>query len=442
MADHGGTTRWHQIAGRWLEPWFSAYALAGLLVNALVPILIPVTVEPKGPVAVAIVISAFFVGQLTAPFIGSLADRTNTQRQVFLGSFPIMAAAAVAFGLSHSVVLWVLAALVAGAAAGAAQTTGSVFIVEGHPRSEWDMRIGWFRLTFGAGQVAGLAIGAVFADHHADTGWFVGAAAILCGVFLGRLGLPHLVAARESGAPTAKDPVLRAHPVHSATAGPAAPVPARHHRGHDEPAVQQGELSRELKGPFGIFLLTWLLAMIAVQTILNVMPLIMKHAFEVPPSKTTTYYLVGSVIGALLYPVCGALAAKIGSGRVLAIGMLITLTAFVMMAAAWLFDLPGGHIIGPCALIVVAIGYPFDYVGGTMLAAELTLDGQGSAMGLFNSAVAAGAIVGAVVPSFLAVRFGYGSLPPLAAVIMAAAFVVGIRIFRGRPSAPAPSVRP
>lgn len=95
--------------------------------------------------AVAVVISAFFVGQLTAPLIGSLADRKNAQRQVFLGSFPIMAAAAVAFGLSHSVVLWVLAALVAGAAAGAAQTTGSVFIVEGHPR-EFGLDVGQFAL--------------------------------------------------------------------------------------------------------------------------------------------------------------------------------------------------------------------------------------------------------------------------------------------------------
>src|SRR5689334_16951067 len=78
------------------------------------------------------------------------------------------------------------------AAAGAAQTLGSVFIVEGHPPSEWDARIGWFRFTFGLGQVAGLTIGAVFAEGRVDLGWFVAGAVILLGTFLGRLGLPHL----------------------------------------------------------------------------------------------------------------------------------------------------------------------------------------------------------------------------------------------------------
>ena len=28
---------------RWLEPWFAAYALAGLLVNGMVPLMIPIT---------------------------------------------------------------------------------------------------------------------------------------------------------------------------------------------------------------------------------------------------------------------------------------------------------------------------------------------------------------------------------------------------------------
>lgn len=109
---------------RWIEPWFSAYALAGLLVNGMVPIMIPVTTASHGTGAVATVVSAFFVGQLTAPFIGQIADRTGTQRVVFLGSYPVMAAAAVGFGLSDGVLGWAITAAVAGAAAGAAQTLG------------------------------------------------------------------------------------------------------------------------------------------------------------------------------------------------------------------------------------------------------------------------------------------------------------------------------
>src|SRR5689334_16951066 len=59
----------------WLEPWFAAYALAGLLVNGIVPLLIPLTAAENGPGAVAVVVAAFFVGQLTAPFVGRMADR-------------------------------------------------------------------------------------------------------------------------------------------------------------------------------------------------------------------------------------------------------------------------------------------------------------------------------------------------------------------------------
>jgi MFS family permease len=386
----------------WLEPWFAAYALAGLLVNGIVPLLIPLTAAEKGPGAVAVVVAAFFVGQLTAPFVGRMADRGGRQRIVFLGSFPVMAAAAIGFGLADDVPGWVAAAAVAGAAAGAAQTLGSVFIVEGHPPSEWDARIGWFRFTFGLGQVAGLTIGAVFAEGRVDLGWFVAGAVILLGTFLGRLGLPHLP--------------------------PATPRPTASRAGADRPSG----VAVELRGRFGRFLLTWLLAMIAVQTILNVLPLVMLDAFHVGASRTATWYLVGSLIGACLYPVCGRLADRHGGGWVLRTGLLVTLLGFAAMSAAWAFDLPGKSAIGVGALIVVAIGYPFDYIGGTVLAARLTLDGQGSAMGLFNSGVAAGAIVGAVVPSFLAREFGYGSLPPMAAAVLLGALLIGLPVLRSQ----------
>lgn len=399
---------------RWLEPWFAAYALAGLLVNGIVPLLIPLTASAKGPGAVAVVVAAFFAGQLTAPFTGRLADRAGRQRIVFLGSFPVMAAAAIAFGLADDVPAWVAAAAVAGAAAGAAQTLGSVFIVEGHPRSEWDVRIGWFRFTFGLGQVAGLTIGAVFAESDVDRGWYVAGGVILLGVFLGRIGLPHLSKAR---------------PPRPAAAPAGERTPAG---GRTPDKARTSGLAAELRGPFGRFLLTWLLAMIAVQTILNVLPLVMLDAFGVGASRTATWYLLGSLIGACLYPVCGQLTGRHGAGWVLRTGLLITLLGFAAMSAAWAFDLPGKGAIGVGALIIVAIGYPFDYIGGTMLAAQLTLDGQGSAMGLFNSAVAAGAIVGAVVPSFLAKEFGYGSLPPMAAAILLGALLVGLPVLRSR----------
>ncbi len=395
-----------------LEPWFSAYALAGLLVNGIVPMLIPLTVTSRGPVAVAIVLAAFFAGQLFAPVIGSVADRTGSQRLIFLGSFPLMGAAAIGFGLAGDPLWWSIAAVVAGASAGAVQTLGSVFIVEGHPKSEWDERIGWFRFTFGIGQVGGLAIGAVFASGHIHLGWFVAGGVILLGIWLGRLGLPHLSRQKPDALPSSSG---------SGDAPAGAPSAPR--------ATASGGLWQELKGPFGRFLLSWLLAMTAVQTFLNVMPLVMRDAFAVSASHTATWYLFASLAGAFLYPVCGALAERHGCGWVLGTGLIITLAGLLLMTGGWLWHHPDAAWFGIAGLILVALGYPFDYIGATMMAADLTTDGQGSAMGLFNSAVAAGAIIGATAPSALAAKFGYGALPPLAAVLIGLALLVGAKVF-------------
>ena len=424
MADHSpGAAQPTRVGMRGsIEPWFSAYALAGLLVNGIVPLLIPLTVTSRGPVAVATVLAAFFAGQLLAPVIGSVADRTGTQRIIFLGSFPLMGAAAIGFGLATDVLGWSVAAVVAGTTAGAVQTLGSVFIVEGHPKSEWDERIGWFRFVFGVGQVSGLAIGAVFAGGHVHLGWFVAGGVILLGAWLGRLGLPHL-SRQQSDAPD------RAPTTAPATAPAVAPNAAPNAAPTDPPAAATGSLQKELRGPFGRFLLSWLLAMTAVQTFLNVMPLVMRDAFHVSASHTATWYLVASVAGACLYPVCGALARRHGCGWVLGSGLTITLLGLLLMTGGWLWHQPGATWLGIAGLILVALGYPFDYIGATMMAADLTTDGEGSAMGLFNSAVAAGAIIGATAPSALAAKFGYGALPPLAAGLIVVAILVGARVF-------------
>ena len=102
-----GSTRAHRArkARSWaglVAPWYGAYALAGLLVNGLVPVLLPLTAAPRGPLVVSTVVAAFFAGQLTAPLIGGFADRRGLQRVVFLGSFPVMAVGAVVLGARRS----------------------------------------------------------------------------------------------------------------------------------------------------------------------------------------------------------------------------------------------------------------------------------------------------------------------------------------------------
>ena len=54
------------------------------------------------------------------------------------------------------------------------------------------MRIGWFPLTFGLGQLASLAIGAVFTEGPIYLGWHGVGAVIFTATFLGRIHLPGL----------------------------------------------------------------------------------------------------------------------------------------------------------------------------------------------------------------------------------------------------------
>jgi MFS family permease len=96
----------HRSWARWLEPWFGAYGLVGVLLLGVGPMLIPLTVEKAGPEAVGLVVAAFYFGALFTPLFGAYADRRGAQRPMFLACFPIMAAAAAVFPFARSTLSW------------------------------------------------------------------------------------------------------------------------------------------------------------------------------------------------------------------------------------------------------------------------------------------------------------------------------------------------
>lgn len=379
------------IADGYLQPWFLGYALYGLVLSGIVPILIPLSAESKGPIAVGFVVAAFYLGMLTAPFIGPIADRTGHQRLFFIASFPVVGAAAIGFGMAHQLWAMLLWIFVAGVGTGAGQTMANVFIVEGRPRREWPDRTGWMRLAFGIGQVIGLAVAAFF-SARLELGWTLVGILMFVGALLGAIRLPKFTA----------DPA----PATSDNAGRPGKL---------------AQLRTTLFSPFGVALGFWLFSMIGLMAFYNVVPLVLKAAFATSPSTTSLYFLVGSAIGAIIYPLCGPLADRIGSAMVLALGCGVTLVAFVVLSIATLSDHPGSPIGGLC-LVAMAVVFPLMYIGANLQAAELATGKQGFAMGLFNSGFAGGALIGALVPAFLARAAGYDSLPwfSLGAMIIAA----------------------
>lgn len=378
-----------------MEPWYAAYAVVGLMVLGVAPIFIPLTVESggaNGAAAVGAVVAAFYVGGLFAPVLGSLADRLGRQHAVFLGCFPVMAVAVAGFAFAHDLWLWALLAFVFGGAGSLAGTVAGLFIVEAHPRAEWNDRIGWFRLAYGAGQAVGLVIAAVAATFL-QAGWMLTALLLLAGFFLARIRLPKLSVAVS-----------------------------------EQAAVRPGK--SPLRGRFGIFLATWLLTMIGVQTFFNVVPLVMRDAFAVSPSASSLLFLVGASIGVVLYPLAGKDVDRRGPGAVLLTGLVATTSAFGAMALATGFDLPGKTVIGSVCLIVAAVAYSFEVVAATVMIVRVAPGSEGSAMGLLNGIIAAGAVIGAIVPSFLAQALGYPALPGLACGVLVLAILVGIPLFR------------
>lgn len=403
----------------WVEPWYGGYGLVGLVLLGVGPILIPLQVDPKGAAAVGLVVAAFYVGALFTPLVGAYADRTGRQKSIFLVCFPLMSLTMIGFAYAGNVWLWAVLAAIFGGAGAVAGTIGGMFVVEGHPEAEWNERISWFRLAYGLGQVVGLLI-AAFTATRLLTGWWIAAVAIACGLIVGRIGIPHL---RTTSHPAA-------HLAPQSSARPIGAISWALHAFH-RPTI--ASLRSAVSGPYGLFLLVWLLTMIGVQTFFNVVPLIMRDTFGVKPSLTSILFMVGAVIGAAMYPTCGKLADRFGPGRVMALGMLITICSFGAMALASWREPSFKSVVGDVALVTAALAYSFEVVGATMLTARLTPVSEGSAMGLLNSAIAAGAIVGAIVPSWVAASFGYKSLPLMATGVLLVALALGSPILLRKP---------
>lgn len=420
----------HHRWTHWLAPWMGSYGLVGLLLLGVAPILIPVTVDAhvgghQGATAVGLVVAAFYVGGLLSPLIGTLADRTGRQRTLYLACFPVMGAAVIAFALVEGTLWWSLAALVMGGTGAAAGTLAGMFVVEANPQAEWDVRISWFRLVYGAGQVLGLVIAAVAATH-AETGWLVTGILVLLGSLIGPLRLPKLAAVKKAAVTAKAEPRPEPSPS-SAGRGVGVGGWAVHRHRSPLTALRSG-----LGGGFGLMLMVWFLTMVGVQTFFNVVPLVMQDAFRVSATASSLLFLVGAAIGTLVYPACGRLAARRGPGLVFVVGQAMTVLAFGAMTVMSLTGWAGGSTVGSAALVLAATAYSFLVVAATMLLAAMSPAGQGAAMGLLNALIAAGAVIGAVVPSFVAQRLGYDALPPVAAGVLVVAALLFLPLLHGQ----------
>ena len=175
--------------GRWIEPWYVAYAILGALASGSAVILIPLAVTARGGSATQIgaAIAAQNLGALFAPFWGWLSDRFKDYRPIFFGGFLLIGAGFLAFALTANASICLVGAFLIGFGTGASNTVACLFVVEFTPASEWGQRISWLQTFNAIGSVLGLAGAGLL---RTDRGMLLSALLVVPALLVGGWGLP------------------------------------------------------------------------------------------------------------------------------------------------------------------------------------------------------------------------------------------------------------
>ena len=405
---------------RYSERWYGGYAFQGAVVLGIVPILLPLVVDKAGGAAQAgIVVSAFYVGQLLAPMLGSFTDRSGLHRTVFLSGFILLAVGLALFPLTSSLPFWLVLAVLQGAGSAASNTVSAMFIVEWKPKNEWDQRVGWLQTFYGTGQAIGLGLAALL-QMRPEFGLVFAALLMVPGFILGRAGLP---APADRHVPEAPDLERRTH------LAPRSPLPQTHH--YERFMFQHVlRLVREAKTPFGRFILSWFLIQFGTWIIYNLYPLFMKSAYSIGAGPSSAYYAFAAFLGIFAYAPSGLLGKKIGDGRVVMLGTVMTFASQLGLGVLACVDTGMNSWLAPLLFILQPVAWSPLIVAGTAFAAQLADMDEGPAVGLFNATTAIAAVLSAFAAGFLAEAFGYGSLPVIGTALVLAGGVVLFPLLR------------
>ena len=392
---------WHT----WIEPWYLVYALMGLVVAGLIPVLIPLIVSQSGNAGqVGLVMAGVSLGGLSSPLWGKLADRYRNHRWLLAGGMLFASIGLASFALTTQTVILIFLAIILGLGTASAATVAYLFVVEAHPKVEWDERIGWLQTFYGMGQVSGLLLAGLLTRTDFRSGLLVAAGLSVVAAILGWF---------TSKTPTVQpglEPVL----IHSArhTEGVFSSPQRLFHR----PKLLGIKIRKSLlRSPFGLFLLIWLMAFSGPAAFFSQYPILMQKLYGVTPANSSIAFAIIAGLGLTLYTPAGRWSEHYGAAPILRISLGLRLFAFAAML--WLVLMPASGIAGLLALLAfgfVVWAWSLMNVSGTALAARLSPVGEGEGMGIFNATTAIAGVIGAVLGGWAAVVWGYSSIVTLA----------------------------
>jgi len=415
-----GNLRPQQAWRRWVEPWYMAYALLGATGAGLTPILLPLSVSRTGRAThIGLVMAAVSLGGLTAPIWGGLADRYRLHRWLLAGGLLVTAGGLAMFPFTAQPGVWFALALLQGIGAAAAATVANLFVVEAHPKGEWDKRIGWLQTFYGGGQVAGLLLAGAFTSHL-RTGLLVAAGLTALGALLG------MATAYTPPRPKRGSRPVLLHPVRHGEWSQSSPQRLSHHL----TARTFKVMGTALHSPFGPFLLAWLLAFSGSAAVFSLYPVLMQKLFGVAPGVSSSAFALAASLGLLLYSQAGLWSDRWGPRWVLRAGFGLRLLAFIGLLGLGLVQLGGAGWLALGAFVIVVLSWSLLTVSGTALTAKLSPVGEGEGMGLYNAVTGAAGVIGAALGGWAAGLWGYNAAVAVsvAGVAMGLLLAAGIRV--------------
>lgn len=400
------TTKESHSWRNWIEPWYLAYALLGAAAAGMAPILLPLAVSRIGSAAsVGLVMAAFSLGGLTAPLWGGLADRFRLHRGLLAGGLLVVAVGLAAFPFVATLSAWFVLSLLQSIGVASAATVANLFVVEAHPRPEWDERIGWLQTFYGGGQMAGLVLAGVLSQVSLHVALFAAAALTAVGI------LPGWLATRTPLGPARPRPVLL-HPARHGEWAIGSPQRLFHHM--DAEAWKQ--LRSALRSPFGNFLGVWLLTFGGAAAVFVLYPVLMQQAHGIAPGASSIAFAIAAGLGLALYSPAGRWSERLGAARVLRVGFGVRLIAFLALLGLGFMHPGGEDWFALVAFAFAVLAWSLLSVSGTALTASLSPVGQGPGMGIFNATTALAGVIGAALGGWVAGQWGYNAVPGLAAV--------------------------
>lgn len=400
---------------KWVESWYISYALLGFSAAGLIPLLLPLVVSrTSGAADIGLVMAAFSLGGLTAPVWGGIADRFRLHRQLLIGGLLGTALGATVFPFTLSLVHRTGLALISGIGLASASTVANLFIVEVHPESEWDARIGWLQTFYGGGQVIGLALAGVIGQSEPEFGlWLAG------GIGIAAI-IPAAVGTRSKpGVLLQRRPVLSL-PAHHAEWPAGSPQHLYHH------LTLQGMRTffAPFRTPFGLFLIAWLMSFSGSAAFFSFYPVLMQKVYGVLPGLSSTGYALAAGLGLILYAPAGKWSARRGPLPILRDALALRITAFLVLTVLAIAQLGGRGWLAMLFFLFVVLAWSLLSVSSTALVASLSPENEGEGMGIFNAVTSLSGVIGAILGGWAANLWGYVAIPIMGIIGVGAGFIV------------------